>query len=250
MTRGIGQQFFHGTEYRFLEPSRQQQGLPQPPLELDYDRSAPAIPLPPGGQLPVADLALRTAIENRRTLRAYAAQSLTLDELSWLLWCTQGVQKVISRPATLRPVPSAGARHAFETYLLVNKVADVPPGLYRFVAGEHKLVEFDRAPDLAARMTAALYGQDMVQESAATFLWVAVLERMYWRYGERGYRYFLLDAGHVCQNLYLAAEAIDCGACAIGAFHDELVNPLLRLDGENQFLVYSATVGKRKQFTP
>jgi SagB-type dehydrogenase family enzyme len=84
----------------------------------------------------------------------------------------------------------------------------------------------------------------MVNTSGVTFFWVAVSERMEWRYPVRGYRYLHLDAGHVCQNLYLAAEAISCGVCAIAAFDDEKVNEALNLDGENLFVIYVATVGK------
>jgi len=69
---------------------------------------------------------------------------------------------------------------------------------------------------------------------------------MAWRYGERGYRYLFLDAGHVCQNLYLASENIDCGTCAIGAFHDDELNKLLNINGKDQFVIYAATVGKKK----
>ena len=68
---------------------------------------------------------------------------------------------------------------------------------------------------------------------------------MSWRYGQRGYRYLHLDAGHACQNLYLAAEAIGCGACAIAAFSDEAVDELLGLDGQSRFTIYLAAVGRR-----
>jgi SagB-type dehydrogenase family enzyme len=68
---------------------------------------------------------------------------------------------------------------------------------------------------------------------------------MKWRYGERGYRYMHLDAGHVCQNLYLSAESIDCGVCAIAAFQDEEINSVLGIDGEEEFVIYVATVGKK-----
>ena len=85
----------------------------------------------------------------------------------------------------------------------------------------------------------------MVAASAVTFIWVAVVHRMAWRYGQRGYRYLHLDAGHACQNLYLAAESVGCGVCAIAAFDDEDVSRVLGLDGEDQFAIYVATVGKK-----
>ena len=85
--------------------------------------------------------------------------------------------------------------------------------------------------------------------SGVVFLWTAVPYRMTWRYGERGYRDLHLDAGHVCQNLYLAAEAVGCGVCAIAAFDDDVMNDLLGIDGNDQFLIYLATAGKKDDTT-
>lgn len=245
MVRGIGKEFMEKTRYEYLEESDQSRGLPQPPLELPYEKTKRVIDLPALSGVDVGSHDLREAIEGRRSVRAYSKDPLTLEELSWLLWCTQGVKEVIGRPATLRNVPSAGARHAFETYVLANRVEGLKPGLYRFLAIEHKLVEVNLEEGVDDRVTAAAYRQGMVKNSAVTFIWVAVRYRMYWRYVERGYRYLHLDAGHVCQNLYLAAEATGCGACAIGAFFDEEINELLGLDGEEQFVIYMATVGKK-----
>jgi SagB-type dehydrogenase family enzyme len=245
MTDGIGQAFMEQTQYKYLRPSDQSKRLPQPPLELAYNKARPVIDLPAPASLPDYPLDLRTAIENRRSVREYAPRPLSLEELSFLLWCTQGVKETVDTYATLRTVPSAGARHAFETYLLVNDVEALSSGLYRFLALEHKLVEEKREAGLADKLTAACLDQPYVKRSAVTFFWVAVVYRMAWRYGQRGYRYLHLDAGHVCQNLYLAAQAVGAGVCAIAAFQDQELNDLLGLDGEEQFVVYLATVGKK-----
>ncbi len=246
MVRGIGKEFMEKTQYKYLEESDQNKKLPQPPLELAYDISKEVIDLPSPSETRVPTFDLRGAIEGRRSVRDYSDEPLTLGELSWLLWCTQGVREVVGATATLRNVPSAGARHAFETYILVNRVEGLRPGLYRFLAIEHKLMEIDLEEGLADKITEACYRQRIVKRSAATFIWVAVAYRMRWRYGERGYRYLHLDAGHVCQNLYLVAEAIGSGACAIGAYYDDEINGVLGLDGEKQFVIYVATVGKKE----
>jgi SagB-type dehydrogenase family enzyme len=191
-------------------------------------------------------MALRQAIESRRSLRTYAAFPLSLDELSFLLWCTQGVKPESTAKATLRTVPSAGARHAFETMLLINRVEGLEPGLYQYDAAGHGLIAWESPADISARLTEACANQSMVTDSAVSFLWVADRTRMAWRYGERGLRYLFLDAGHVCQNLHLAAESIAAGACAVGAFFDDDLNELLGLDGEDRFVVYMACVGKRE----
>jgi SagB-type dehydrogenase family enzyme len=116
--------------------------------------------------------------------------------------------------------------------------------MYRYLPIEHKLLEVDLQPGIAEMVTQACWNQRMVLASAATFVWVAVPYRMTWRYGQRGYRYLHLDAGHACQNLYLAAQSVGCGACAIAAFSDEDMSLTLGIDGEELFAIYVATVGK------
>jgi SagB-type dehydrogenase family enzyme len=99
--------------------------------------------------------------------------------------------------------------------------------------------------NITEKITAACKSQSHIRTSAAAFFWAAILNRMAWRYSERAARYVLLDAGHVCQNLYLAAESIGCGVCGIAAYDDDQTNEALGLDGVNELVVYAATVGKR-----
>lgn len=232
------------TKYQYLGKSDQDQGLPQPPLELSYLDDAVLIDLPGIEQIKVKELELATAMDQRRTLRKYSSEPLSMEDLAYLLWYTQGVQRVTSRPVTLRTVPSAGARHSFETYLLINNVIGLGAGLYKYVALEHRLMVVSQEAGLSEKITLSAGNQVFIRDSAVTFIWTAVVYRMKWRYGERAYRYVHLDAGHVCQNLYLSAQSIQGGVCAIAAFDDDELNRLLGLDGEQQFAVYMATVGK------
>ena len=204
------------------------------------------ITLPAPDALKLDPVDLRALIGQRRTVRNYVEQAISPEELSFLLWATQGITDVRGAYATVRTVPSAGARHAFETYVLVSQVDGIEPGLYRWIASLNQLVPLSLARDVAEHLTRASMNQEQVARSAVTFLWVAVRERMAYRYGERGYRYLLLDAGHVCQNLYLAAQPIGCGVCAIAAYDDEQMNSALDLDGENLFVIYLASLGKRR----
>ena len=245
MTENIGRDFMEYTKYQHLPPAPQTEGLPQPPLQIDPSPDDTSFALPKPLEIEMPSIDLRQAIQQRVSVRRYSQQALTLEELSMLLWLTQGVKEVTKRPVTLRTVPSAGARHAFETYVLANRVEGLQPGVYRFIAGEHTLVSFDLSDDIAGRIETACLGQKMITRCAVAFLWTAVVERMTWRYVSRGYRYLHLDAGHVCQNLYLAGEAMQCGTCAIGAYEDDEINPLLGLDGETQFVIYLATLGKK-----
>ena len=243
--KGTGQEFMERTKYRYIGKSDQQRGVPQPPLELPADPALPIIDLPRPDSPGIPPVDLREVIEQRTSIRSYAHESLALEELGFLLWCTQGVKTIHGNLATLRTVPSAGARHAFETYILANDVEGLEPGLYRYFALSHRLQLIDTDPTLALRVTAACFDQQFLLRSGAVFLWTAVPYRMTWRYGERGYRDLHLDAGHVCQNLYLSAEAVGCGVCAIAAFDDDAMNELLGINGKDQFLIYLATVGKR-----
>ena len=251
-----GRTFMEQTRYKYAVPSDQSKGLPQPPLQVPY--AGVPIHLPAPDEVQVQAIDLRAAIEARQSVRRYAEKPLALAELSFLLWCTQGIKGTQGSYATFRPVPSAGARHAFETFLLVNRVEDLEPGVYRFLALEHQLLQVNLASDIAEQITQACWNQRFVLSSAVTFIWVAVPYRMTWRYGQRGYRYMHLDAGHVCQNLYLAAEAIESGVCAIAAFSDEDMSRLLGLvpaspqslagrDDQvgDPFVIYIAAVGKK-----
>ncbi|WP_432408851.1 SagB/ThcOx family dehydrogenase [Wukongibacter sp. M2B1] len=245
MNKGIGQEFLEKTKYQHLHVSDQEKGIKQPPLEQEYNRNQNVIDLPSPRGLEVENINLVEAIEKRNSLRKYSDKAITLEELSYLLWCTQGVKKVVSRPATLRNVPSAGARHAFETYLLINNVEGLKPGLYKFLAIDHKLIEVSLDNHIDESITSACLNQIMVKKSAITFIWAADVYRMKWRYQERAYRYLFLDAGHVCQNLYLAAEGIESGVCAIAAYDDDAINDILGLDGEEEFVIYIAALGKK-----
>lgn len=241
MQPGIGEEFIEKTKYQYLGPSDQQMRVPQPPLVSPFGTGCEVTQLPDPNRL---DSELKAIIDKRASLRSFQKTPLSLDELSYLLWCTQGVKEITKRPVTLRTVPSAGARHAFETYILVNRVNRLTPGLYRFLALEHQIAPFILNNVISDQIQAACM-QTMVTSSAAVFIWVAVVHRMTWRYHQRGFRYLFLDAGHVCQNLYLSAESISCGACAIGAYDDYMINGLLHLDGKNEFVIYLAAVGKR-----
>ena len=244
MSGDIGKIFMERTKYEHIGIPDQARGLPPPPVELPYEQSAALVELPDPRTVKVRDVGLRQAIEARRSVRKYSRQPLKPAELSFLLWCTQGIREVIQKHTTLRTVPSAGARHALETFLVVNNVESIDPGLYRFLPVEHKLLSLPSPEDLPEKFVSACLGQTFVRQSAATFIWAAAAYRMTWRYGQRGYRYLHLDAGHACQNLYLSAEAVGCGVCAVAAFSDDQVNEILGLDGNDLFAIYLAAVGK------
>ncbi len=190
---------------------------------------------------------LLDVLTKRRTLRRYdETVALSLEELSYLLKYTQGVREIDEkRSLTNRFVPSAGSRHPFETFLLIQRVTGIAPGLYRYIAQRHALEVFDLSFETIQKAHESVLKQKQAITSAVTFFWAAQLYRTSWRYSTRAYRYINLDAGHVCQNLYLCAESIDYGVCAIAAFDDRLANQLFGLDEVERFVVYAASVGKK-----
>ncbi len=243
MQKSIGQLFLEATKYQNMDKTSQQKSAPQPPLESACEGKR--IPLPS------IDLAENTDSFNalayeRRSVRTYADSPLSLKALTYLLYMTQGIKQKTDK-ITLRTVPSAGARHAIDTYLLINNVETLTPGLYRYMALEDALVKIDVQENIQTQLEAACLGQKMISSSAVTFFWVADIYRMTYRYGERGYRFLHLDAGHICQNLYLAAEAINAGTCAVAAFDDDKVNSVLGLKLDEQFTIYIAPVGMKKR---
>lgn len=240
-----GEEFINKTKYQNMSLSDQMKGISPPALQLPFPDTGEVILLPEWNKITFFEKDILTLINLRESIRNYKEENINLSELSYLLWCTQGVKEVISNIATRRTVPSAGARHALETILLINKVEGLEAGLYRYLSMEHQLGVIKRDNLIVNDIVKASFGQDFIRNSAVTFIWIAVIYRMKWRYGERAYRYIFLDAGHVAQNLYLAARAIGCGVCAIAAFSDDELNSLLNIDGKEHFVIYMATVGKK-----
>ena len=228
--------------FRNTDQNRQ---VPVPPIQNPCLADATRIDLPgPKEWKTIAPTDLTQAIANRKSRRKYLSQSLSKEELAYLLWATQGLREPLEHGHAYRTVPSAGCRHAFETYLAIFNVEGMDPGIYRYLPMDHQLL-FEFSDDmLSEKMIHGSLGQTYPGRSAVTFLWVAIPHRMEWRYGLAAHKVIALDAGHVCQNLYLACEAIDAGTCAIAAYDQEEMDEFLGLDGENEFVVYLAPVGK------
>jgi SagB-type dehydrogenase family enzyme len=223
----------------------QSRGLPPPSAQKPVPPNARTVALPvPDRFDSVCTSSLLRVLRSRRSIRRYAQTPLSLEEVAFLLWATQGITERHGDEATFRPVPSAGARHAFETYLYCRRVATLEEGIYRYLPLEHRLLFEFTEPGLAARISEACFGQRFVGQGAVTFFWSVLPRRMEWRYGPAAHRVLLLDAGHVCQNLYLSAEAIGAGTCAVAAYDQEALDALLHLDGEEEFVLYLAPVGK------
>ena len=223
----------------------QSKNVMPPPIEKPFDENKPRIDLVhPANWKNIPSVNLVSAIKNRRSHRAFKPESLDLEELSFLLWLTQGIRKQVDEATAYRTVPSAGCRHAFETYLCVLNVTGLEKGIYRYLPLEHQLVFEHDEEKLGDLLVEAALGQPFFGKAAVTFIWTAVPYRMEWRYDIAAHKVIAIDAGHVCQNLYLACEAINAGTCAVAAYNQTLMDQLLRVDGNDEFTVYMAPVGK------
>jgi len=186
-----------------------------------------------------SDVSLEQSLLQRRSIRSYTGQPLTLQEVSQLLWAAQG----ITDPRGFRTAPSAGALYPLEVYVLVGEVQNLPSGVYWYEPDGHQLVK-TMDGDRRAELASAALGQGCVGEGAVAFVFTGVYERTTGKYGDRGIRYVHIEVGHAAQNLCLQATAMGLGAVTIGAFHDEQVTKLLDLPEKEQPL-YIIPVGRK-----
>ena len=141
-------------------------------------------------------------------------------------------------------MPSAGCRHALETYIAAFRVEGIPKAIYRYLPMSHQLVEVVKHQDLEGLLAKAALNQSFAGKSAATFIWTAIPSRMEWRYGRASYKMIAMDAGYICQNLYLACEVIGAGTCAVAKYDQEFADEILGVNGVEEFIIYMAPVEK------
>jgi SagB-type dehydrogenase family enzyme len=169
-----------------------------------------------------SNFSLEKAISQRRSVRGFGDNPITLDELSQLLWAAQGVTHV----AGLRAAPSAGTLFPMELYVVAGNVVELEAGVYKYQSQGHELFKL-KTGDVRKSLTQAAADQSTVAEAAASIVIMAAYEQMLARYGERGTEYTAIEAGHVSQNIYLQATALGLGTVALGAFIDNEVNEIL-----------------------
>lgn len=210
---------------------------------------APQIRLTPPSELTVLETRLDAAIERRRTVRSFAPRPMPEAVLSKLLFLTGGVTAVQAAGGgarELRATPSAGALYPIEIFLGVRRVAGVPEGLYHFAPKAHALEQL-RAGDPTPALAGACHYLDSLNEAAVVIVFAGVFERTRRKYGERGYRYVLIEAGHNAQNLVLAGAALGVGCMNVCGFYDDRLNELLHLDGVEESALYVAYAGLEKE---
>lgn len=235
----IGDKFQQETKY---EPSR------MPIHRLVWD-SKPALykeyPEAQKIELPSIEsnqtMSLDRTLRQRKSIRDFQARPISKDQLSYMLWASTGIQR-IEDGYEYRTAPSAGALYPIETYVIVNDVRDLDAAVYHYSIQGHQLEQLKQG-EFRQEIAAAALGQGMCATAAAVFVWSAVFERCKWKYGQRAYRYIYLDAGHIAENLALAAVSLELGSCEIGALYDDHVNAILGIDGTDESVLCMAVVG-------
>lgn len=263
MSEKQGRTFQDSTRYQRASMEDRQLDWQTKPDTYKFYTHAPVVslPVPDLGPEDGLDFDLWSCIGRRRSVRSFGATPVTLLELSRLLWASAGITKSYIGPhgqEFYRATPTAGALYPIETYVVVNKVEDLEPGLYHYrvaghdmlerpmVEGSHSLEQL-RVGDMRDEIVSAAMDQSFCGKSGVVFLWTAVFARSTWKYRDRAYRYFYLDAAHMAAHVSLAAVALGLGSCQVAAFYDDEADRLLDIDGESEGIVYMTAVGRPRR---
>lgn len=221
----------------------QEKKLPQPPLA-KAPMTGNIIDLPAGFEQLKTDSDFLRIVNRRQSRRIYAQKGISLGELSYLLWCTQGVKSIRGKSyATLRTVPCGGARHEFECYLAIRNVQGLKAGLYHYLPMGHKIEMLGTNDDLEGFISDSLCGQSWASKADVVFYYSAVFYRAEWRYGIYAHPVILIDSGHITENLYLAAESLRLGGCAVAAIDGRCADEAFGLDGVEETIFLAMPVG-------
>jgi SagB-type dehydrogenase family enzyme len=236
---GIARRYLKETRYHRRTMGERTPVYPQAPLYKEYPEAVQRLSLDPESGRQRADL--WQCLARRRSQRHYLDRPLSQAELAALLWATQGITGAMGG-YHFRAAPSAGALYPVETYLAVHRVDGITPGVWHFRVLDFTL-ELVADGDFRRPLVQAGLLQGFLGEAAAVFIWTGVLNRSRWKYRERAVRYLFLDAGHICQNLMLAATALGLGVCPVGAFFDDEVEQIVQVDEQQEVALYLASVG-------
>ncbi len=204
----------------------------------------PKIALPE--QWPASRTSLDDVLSLRQTARAFGPDAIELDQLAKVLWISYGVNrdnKGTSFPRPFRTVPSGGALYPLELYIYAVRVKHLDTGLYHYNPEDHSL-DVLRQRDETAWVASCMVQRDLVESAAAVIFISATFVRSTFKYGDRGYRFILLEAGHLAQNANLTAQEMGLATTNIGGYADRAVDRYLDLDGLNESTIYVLLIGE------
>ncbi|MFO8084960.1 MAG: SagB/ThcOx family dehydrogenase [Desulfobacterales bacterium] len=198
--------------------------------------SGQSIELPPPSM--EGKMALEAALKNRRSVRSYSRDPLSVEDIAQLLWAAQG----ITSSQNFRTAPSAGALYPLEVYVACGNVKDLPDGIYHYIADAHR-IELVRNGDRRKELASAALGQSCIREAPAVIIFTGVPSRITSKYGQRGIQYMMMEAGHAAQNVCLQAVARQLGTVPVGAFKENQIRETLQI-ADDQLPLYLIPVGK------
>ncbi len=239
-----GKEFMENTSYPDFSTFDMILRVPEPPPENSVPEDAKIIKLPSPKRIKFPEVSARDALEHWEPVEFFSRSSMTLKELSFLLWCMQGVKTVRDRETVIRNVPSSGRRYPINTYFVAGEVEGIPTGLYQYIPSKHQIALLREDSDLPFAMGTASMNFKMITRAPVTFIWTAVPYRSVWALGNRGYRSVMIEAGHICQALIMASASIEYIVHPIDLFHDAMIIQLTGIDPESEWPLYIAAVGK------
>lgn len=231
-------------------------GVPQPAFQKPINENSLIVDLPDINSETAPKADFFTCTYNRISRRQYSSEPLTIFELSFILWCTQGLKKVIggyykylkdgSGRNYLRPTAVGGCVNSFETYLAINNVSGIRTGIWRYLPLTHQIVFINSIENLPQRIsdtfTNPSQNQSYTSKAGVIFFWACIPYRGEWL-NQESHKGMLLDLGHISHQLYLATEVLGCGCCAIGGYYQDKADELIGIDGDDEFTVLCASVG-------
>ena len=217
-------------------------GEEYPSIVKSYDEDSLIIKLKKEEIKNISNKTLHEVIESRRSLRKYKNVQLSMNQLSYLFYETSRLFKY-TKSISFRAYPSGGATASLETYIYINKVEGLKEGLYRYLPKLGDLLFMYSSENLRSDVNDALKNQ--LRDGAVVFFWTAIPRRTEFKYSFTAHKMIAMEAGHACQNLALACEAIDFGSVAISAYDQKLCDEVLHVDGEEEFVIYLSVVGKK-----
>jgi SagB-type dehydrogenase family enzyme len=229
--------------YTPLEGSDEFIGKPDPLKESDSYSEDDLIFLTKPNEVPLIKRDVFDIFNDRESRRKMNGKKITFDELSFLLWATQG-ERIAQNGEKKRTVPSAGARYPIDTYFFASNVDGVPVGLYRYIHTVHAILQISIDDESREHELIHLWDGSRWKGSVLTIFWVAVPYRCVWRYKSYAYKFCGIDVGHIGQNGYLATEALGLACCTIGRYPQKLMDKLLGVNGEEKFTCYIGVFGR------
>lgn len=191
-------------------------------------------------------MTVEESLQKRRSIRSYQSTSLSLEQVSQVLWSAYGISDSTTyTKRKMRTAPSAGATYPLEIYLMAGSVSGLEAGLYRYLPDQHAITLYSKG-DIRKEVAEACLGQMMLAQAPASLVYTAVYSRITGRYGDRGAdRYLCMDIGHSAQNVYLQTTAMGLATCAAGAFNDEQLAQVIKPQGE-EVVLYLLPIGVPK----